>query len=63
MTRWEYLMIALPRFAPPTPDRGDSAAVHALDEVGADGWEAVDTSVLPDGTVIVLLKRPREDTT
>jgi hypothetical protein len=56
-------MIALPRFAPPTPDRGDSAAVHALDEVGADGWEAVDTSVLPDGTVIVLLKRPREDTT
>jgi hypothetical protein len=59
MTRWEYLMLALPRFEPPTPGRGESAAVHAMDEVGEQGWEAVSMSELSDGTVVVLLKRPK----
>ena len=59
MTRWEYLVIALPTFVAPTATRGASAAVHALDDLGEDGWEAVGMTVLADGTVTVLLKRPK----
>ena len=57
MTTWEYLIIALPEFEPPTHARGASAAVRALDEVGAEGWEAVGMTVLDGGGVAVLLKR------
>ena len=57
MTVWEYLIIALPKFEPPTHARGASAAVQALDEVGAEGWEAAAMTVLDDGSVAVLLKR------
>jgi len=57
MTTWEHLIIALPKFEQPTQARGASAAVRTLDEVGAEGWEAVGMTVTGDGTVIVLLKR------
>jgi hypothetical protein len=59
MTRWEYLMLALPRFEAPTAGRGESPAVRALDEVGEDGWEAVGMIQLLDDTVVVLLKRSK----
>jgi hypothetical protein len=57
MMAWEYLIMALPSFGAPTVARGDSAAVHALDELGEQGWEAVGMTVLDDGNVAVLLKR------
>jgi hypothetical protein len=57
VTTWEYLIIALTQFEPPTHTRGSSAAVRALDEVGAQGWEAVGMTVLDDAGVAVLLKR------
>jgi hypothetical protein len=59
MTRWEYLMLALPRFEAPTAGRGESAAVRALDEVGEQGWEAVSMTQLSDQSVVVLLKRSK----
>jgi hypothetical protein len=59
MTRWEYLMLALPRFEAPTAGRGESAAVRALDEVGEQGWEAVSMTERSDQSVVVLLKRSK----
>jgi hypothetical protein len=59
MTTWEYLVVALPPFVAPTTRRGASAAVQALDDLGADGWEAVGMTQLDDGSVAVLLKRPK----
>ena len=60
MTRWEYLVLALPRFEAPTAGPGKSAAVRALDEVGEQGWEAVSmTQLSDDKSVAVLLKRSR----
>jgi len=61
MTKWEYLMLALPRFDPPTPGRGESAAVRTLDEVGEQGWEALNLVQLSDQTVVVLLKRSKAE--
>ena len=58
MTAWEYLVFALPAIVAPTTHRGGSAAVQALDELGAEGWEAVGMTQLADGSVTVLLKRP-----
>ncbi len=58
MRTWEYLIIALPRFEAPTPLPEHSLAVRALNDEGALGWEAVGMSVLADGSVAVLLKRP-----
>jgi hypothetical protein len=58
MTTWEYLVVALPPFVAPTTQRGASAAVQALDDLGADGWEAIGMTQLADGSVAVLLKRP-----
>ena len=58
MTPWEYLISALPRFEAPTQYARESAAVQALNGLGEDGWEAVGMTVLGDGTVAVLLKRP-----
>ena len=58
MTTWEYLIVALPRFEAPTPLPEHSLAVRALNDEGALGWEAVGMSVLADGSVAVLFKRP-----
>ena len=59
MGSWEYLIVALPAFAAPTQAPGASASVAALNGEGDQGWEAVGMTSLPDGTVAVLLKRPR----
>ena len=46
---WEYLIVDLPSFEPPTHAPGASAAVHALNEEGALGWEAVGMTPWPIG--------------
>ena len=56
---WEYLIVELPSFQTPTHAPGASAAVHALNEEGERGWEAVGMTPLPEGKVAVLFKRPR----
>jgi hypothetical protein len=61
MTAWEYLILELPQFEPPTHAPGASAAVHALNEEGERGWEAVGIIPLAEGATAVLLKRPREN--
>ena len=58
MNAWEYLISALPRFEAPTQLARSSAAVQALNGLGAEGWEAVGMTVLADDNVAVLLKRP-----
>ncbi len=60
MDAWEYLIVALPQFEPPTAAPEPSAAVQMLNAEGADGWEAIGMTVLANGGVAVLLKRPRE---
>jgi hypothetical protein len=59
MTTWEYLILELPCFEAPTHAPGASAAVHALNEEGERGWEAVGMTRLADGRIATLLKRPR----
>ena len=59
MTTWEYLIVELPGFEPATHVPGASPAVHALNDEGGRGWEAVGLTPLPDGKVVVLLKRPQ----
>lgn len=61
MTAWEYMIIALPEFEEPTASRGLSDAVRTLNDDGARGWEAVGMTVLGDGRVAVLCKRPLPD--
>jgi len=61
MTTWEYLIVALPQFEPPSTGREPSAAVQVLNAEGALGWKAIGMTVLADGAVAVLLKRPRGD--
>lgn len=58
MTTWQYLIVSLPAFGTAKSDQGGSASVDLLNREGAAGWEAVDTMVLADGAVAVLLKRP-----
>jgi hypothetical protein len=60
MTVWEYRIISLPRFEDPTVSSEPSAAVSVLNEQGAHGWEAVGIMVLPNGSVAVLLKKPKD---
>jgi hypothetical protein len=60
MTQWEYLIVALPQFQPPTQIPGGSAAIAALNREGHDGWEAIGMTALPDGTIAVLLKQPND---
>jgi hypothetical protein len=60
MTQWEYLIVALPQFQPPTQIPGGSAAIGALNREGHDGWEAIGMTALPGGTIAVLLKRPHD---
>ncbi|MEY2403929.1 MAG: hypothetical protein QOD38_1480 [Acidimicrobiaceae bacterium] len=58
MTRWEYLIVALPEFQSPSAATGKSAAVEALNREGQSGWEAVGMTVIAGGVIAVLLKRP-----
>jgi hypothetical protein len=60
MVAWEYLIVALPAFEAPTRAPGVSASVEALNGEGSQGWEAVGMTVLADGTVAVLMKKPKE---
>ncbi|MGD0320998.1 MAG: hypothetical protein ABSC00_05245 [Acidimicrobiales bacterium] len=60
MTSWEYLIVALPQFELPTTEPGPSAAVRVLNAEGELEWEAVGMTVLAEGGVAVLLKRPLE---
>ena len=60
MSRWEYVIVALPEFQPPTNVPGASAAVEALNQEGRMGWEAVGMTLLGCGHVAVLLKRAVE---
>lgn len=59
MVLWEYLIVALPTFDAPERRQGASASVAALNREGDRGWEAVGMTVLDDGTVGVLMKRPK----
>jgi len=61
MTRWEYLIISLPDFEAAKAVQGGSASVARLNREGADGWEALGMTALPDGHFAVLLKGPPED--
>jgi hypothetical protein len=58
---WEYHIISLPTFEPPTSSPAASAAVRTLNEEGTRGWEVVGLTAMLDGGVVVLLKRPRND--
>jgi hypothetical protein len=60
MTRWEYLVLALPRFEAPTVGPGNSAAVRTLDEVGEQGWEAVGMTQLSDDKSVLVLSSDQE---
>lgn len=60
--RWEYLIVSLPVLGAAKLAPGGSAAVAVLNRGGAQGWDAVSTELLADGTVAVLLKRPLLDT-
>ena len=60
MTQWEYLIVAMPPFEPPTNAPGASPAIESLNHEGRQGWEAFGMTSLPNGTVAVLLKRPIE---
>ncbi len=55
--RWEYLIVSLPEFRPPTHAPGSSAAIKALNDEGDRGWEAVTMTALANGTIAVLCKR------
>jgi hypothetical protein len=56
-SQWEYLIVSLPEFQPPTHAPGSSDAIHSLNEEGDRGWEAVNMIALANGTVAVLFKR------
>ncbi|WP_116996726.1 hypothetical protein [Desertimonas flava] len=60
--RWEYLIVSLPVLGAAKLAPGGSAAVAVLNREGAQGWDAVSTELLADGTIAVLLKRPLLDT-
>ena len=61
VTRWEYLIVSLPDFEPAKSMQGGSASVARLNREGAEGWEALGMTELPDGHFAVLLKRPLDD--
>jgi hypothetical protein len=61
MVTWEYLIVALPTFETPTHAPGVSPSVAALNGEGNEGWEAVGMTSLADGTVAVLMKKPRDE--
>ena len=53
--------MSLPRFEEPTSSSEPSLVVAMLNEQGAEGWEAVGMTVLPEGGVAVLLKKPHAE--
>lgn len=57
VSTWEYLIVALPTFKTAATTQGQSDSVVALNQEGADGWEAVGMTALEDGHVAVLMKR------
>jgi hypothetical protein len=57
VARWEYRIVAMPPFRPPTPTAVGSEAIHALNKEGEQGWEAVTMMELADGTITTLFKR------
>jgi hypothetical protein len=59
MATWEYRIVSLPKFEDPTTSSEPSAAVSVLNEQGANGWEAVGIMALPNGSIAVLLKKPK----
>jgi hypothetical protein len=65
--QWEYRTLELPTVgAKLYKNAGISAeALAAINELGADGWEAVGITPMPGvtvrPTVLVLLKRPRRE--
>ena len=59
MVVWEYLIVALPAFEAPHQLQGESPAVSALNQEGRQGWEAVNMMTLGNGSVAVLMKRPK----
>ena len=59
MVVWEYLIVALPPFEAPHQLQGESPAVAALNQEGGNGWEAVTMMPLGNGSVAVLMKRPK----
>jgi hypothetical protein len=61
MNSWEYLIAALPEFEPPTSSARSSPAIQTLNHLGENGWEAVGMTILADGSVAVLLKRPASE--
>ncbi len=61
MKVWEYRVVSLPSFRDPTTSSEPSAAVEVLNEEGARGWEAVGMTVLANGSIAVLLKKPKAD--
>ena len=54
---WEYLIVALPDFAPAKDAQGASASVAMLNHEGLEGWEAVGMTALGEHRCAVLLKR------
>jgi hypothetical protein len=63
MSTWEYLIVALPAFKTAVAIQGQSDSVLALNQEGAQGWEAVGMTALGDGHVAVLMKRELRPTT
>jgi hypothetical protein len=63
MTGWEYQIVALPRFEAPTDSPQTSEPVRMLNDEGARGWEAVGMTLLEDGGIAVLCKRPSSSDT
>ncbi len=61
MNTWEYLIVALPAFETAHAAKGHSPSVDTLDREGADGWEAVGMTTLPDLSIAVLLTRHTSD--
>lgn len=60
MTRWEYLVVPL-RDAAGVKKGSEGLKPERLNELGADGWEAVGISLKQGDLVawpVVLLKRP-----
>ena len=60
MSRWEYLIVALPEFKQAASMPGQSASVVMLNREGEAGWEAVGMTALGSGEVAVLMKRRAE---
>ena len=62
MTSWEYLVVPL-KEAAGLKKKSDGLAPERLNELGAEGWEAVGVTLKQGDLIawpVVLLKRPAE---